>query len=213
MRRLRLVPVVMLIAFAAFFTVALPMNPDAVEQWIRARGWLGPAVFAGLMIAGILFSPIPTSPLTLMSARLFGFWGGLLLTLISATVGALLAFLIARKLGDRLLTRYPRFNRLRHLLPPDVSAYAVLLLRLPPSPTFDAVSYLAGLTDMKPWQFVVATFVGMVPVTATLCYAGKLLPSAWLWPLVAALIVGGAISGWRASRTRRNPEVERPPES
>ena len=178
------------------------MNPEAVERGIRKAGWFAPIAFGALMVVGILFAPIPTSPLTLMSAKLFGLWGGLLLSLTSATLGAVAAFCISRKLGARFLLQYPQFQKLQHLLPPGTSAFAVFLLRLPPSPTFDAISYLAGLTPMKLWQFTVATFFGMIPVTATLCIAGEVLPSVWLWPFLAALLIFSGWAFWRKSRAK-----------
>ncbi len=192
-RQLRLIPILFIVALALFFTIALPMNPDAVEQGIRKAGWMAPVAFGALMIVGILFAPIPTSPLTLMSVKLFGLGGGLLLSLTCATLGAVAAFSIARRLGAKFLHQYPQFQKFQRVLPPETSAYAVFMLRLPPSPTFDAVSYLAGLTSMKLWQFSLATFLGMIPVTSALCIVGDVLPMTWIWPFLVALLV---FSGW-----------------
>ena len=161
----------------------------SLESFLQRSGAGAPILFSLLMITGILVSPIPTSPLTLVSPRLFGLWGGLALTLVSATLGATLAFLIARKLGERFFVRFPQYQRFRHLLPRDATAFAIFLLRLPPSPTFDLVSYLAGLTEISIGQFVVATFLGMVPVTATLCVIGSVTPTVWLVPAVAGMLL------------------------
>ena len=164
-------------------------QPASVESLLQRSGAGAPILFALLMIVGILISPIPTSPLTIVSAKLFGLWGGLVLTLVSATVGATIAFLIARKLGERFFARFPQYQRFRHLLPRDATALAIFLLRVPPSPTFDLVSYLAGLTEISTGQFVVATFLGMIPVTATLCVVGSVTPTVWLVPAMAAMLV------------------------
>jgi uncharacterized membrane protein YdjX (TVP38/TMEM64 family) len=193
-------------AVVLFFTIVLRVNFESIENYLAANRLLAPLLFSLLMIVGILIAPIPTSPLTLMSAKLFGLWGGLVLCLSSATIGALIAFFIGRKLGNRFLLRYPHYRRLQHLLPSDATAFTVFVLRLPPSPIFDAVSYLAGLTPMPVWQFAVATFLGMIPVTATLCFAGSLVPGVWLWPLLAALILFAVIQLWR--RTSHPPEKQ-----
>lgn len=193
-----------------FFTVVLPVNLSDAERGLSQSGAWAPVLFSLLMIAGILVAPIPTSPLTLMAPKLFGVWGGLAISLMSATIGAAIAFLVARRLGERLLDRYPEYRKWRELLPADLTAFAVFLLRLPPSPTFDAVSYLAGLTSISLWQFLVATFLGMIPVTAALCFMGALVPAVWLGPLLAGVV---AYSGFRIWRKRTQPERrERPPQ-
>ena len=181
------------IALAVASMIWLVGRPDLqtvnLESLLQRSGAAAPVLFSLLMIVGILVSPIPTSPLTILSPKLFGVWGGLLITLTSATIGATMAFLIARKLGDKFFVRFPQYQRLQHLLPRNATAVAIFLLRLPPSPTFDLVSYLAGLTKISVWQFIVATFLGMIPVTATLCLVGSVTPTVWLLPGLAALSV------------------------
>ena len=173
-----------------------------LESLLRRSGAAAPVLFSLLMVLGILVSPIPTSPLTILSPKLFGVWGGLLITLTSATIGATLAFLIARRMGDEFFVRFPQYQLLQHLLPRDATAVAIFLLRLPPSPTFDLVSYLAGLTKVSFWQFIVATFLGMIPVTATLCLVGSVTPTVWLLPGLAAVLVFWFVRFIRRSQTK-----------
>lgn len=179
----------MAFALVLFFTSVAYVDFIQIELRLARSGLWGPFLFAGLMILGVVFSPIPTSPLTVMSARLFGFWGGMLLTLVSATIGGTIAFLIARRFGERVSQRSPRFREWRSRLPVDVTAFAIFLMRLPPSPTFDLVSYAAGLTRIPVSSFMIATFFGMTPVVAALCLAGQLVPTVWLAPLLAGLVV------------------------
>jgi uncharacterized membrane protein YdjX (TVP38/TMEM64 family) len=44
--------------------------------------------------------------------------------------------------------------------------------------SFDAVSYAAGLTPLAFWQFMVATLVGMIPISFLLAYFGEELITA-----------------------------------
>lgn len=183
---------VVLAAILWMLTLA-DFQPASFESLLQRSGAGAPILFSLLMIIGILVSPIPTSPLTIISPKLFGLWGGLGLTLVSATLGATIAFLMARKLGERFFVRFPQYHRFRHLLPRDATAFAIFLLRLPPSPTFDLVSYLAGLTEISIGQFVAATFLGMIPVTATLCFVGSVTPTVWLVPAMAGLLLFGLV--------------------
>lgn len=182
------VVVTMLVVLSAFGLAKIfEIDFSKVETALKNSGGWAPILFLCLMVIGIVISPIPTSPLTLMSPKLFGPWEGWLISLGSATAGASVAFLIARKLGRRFFIRFPQYQKFERLLPPDATAFAVFLLRLPPSPTFDLVSYLAGLMPMPTWQFMLATFLGMIPVTTALCLAGTVLPSVWIVPLLVGI--------------------------
>ena len=197
MRKSLLIGLAVVAAAVLSLLTLTDFQPASVESLLRRSGGGAPILFALLMIVGILVSPIPTSPLTVVSPKLFGLWPGLFLTLVSATIGAAIAFWIARKLGERFFVRFPQYQRFRHVLPRDATAFAIFLLRLPPSPTFDLVSYLAGLTEISFGQFVVATFLGMIPVTATLCIVGSVTPTVWLVPAMAAMLVFWIVRLWK----------------
>ncbi|MBI2948028.1 MAG: TVP38/TMEM64 family protein [Verrucomicrobia bacterium] len=189
------------------FSTQFNFESASFEAVLQRSGMAAPIVFSLLMILGILVSPIPTSPLTILSPKLFGIGGGLLITLLSATIGAVLAFLIARKLGERFFVRFPQYDKFRPWLPRDVTAFAIFLLRLPPSPTFDLVSYLAGLTNISLGQFIVATFLGMIPVTATLCFLGSVTPTVWLLPGLVGLSLFGLVRFAKRRQMKLNSVV------
>ena len=157
------------------------------------------------MIAGILVSPIPTAPLTAMAGRLFGLWPGVAVSLLSATLGALAAFYLSRTLGVHFFRRFPEYARFQNLLPDGATAWTIFLLRIPPSPTFDAVSYLAGLTPVSPWKFATATFFGMVPMVIALCAFGTHLPGKYLWPAIF-----GIYGLWVVAKVVRGKKVPLP---
>lgn len=53
-----------------------------------------------------------------------------------------------------------------------------MAMRLIPFLSFDIVSYAAGLTPLQPWRFVLATLIGVTPVSFALAYFGGELASA-----------------------------------
>lgn len=67
----------------------------ALREWIQSLGTLGPAVFVGIYILGVVVG-IPGSALTIAAGGLFGSVLGVILVSCGATVGASLSFLIAR---------------------------------------------------------------------------------------------------------------------
>ena len=139
------------------------LDTAALTAWIASAGWAGPLVFMGIYaIATVLF--LPGSLLTLAGGALFGPLWGTLYNLAGATLGAGLAFLVARYLAadwvqgrsggilKRLVTaveaegwRFVAFTRLVPVFPFNLLNYALGLTRIP----FPAY-LLASATCMLP---------------------------------------------------------------
>src|SRR5215813_7102498 len=80
------------------------LTADTITTWVERSGLWGPVVFVGIyVLAPALF--FPGSVLTLAGGALFGPVSGALLSLIGATAGATVAFLIARYLAAAWVER------------------------------------------------------------------------------------------------------------
>src|SRR4030067_728754 len=88
---------------------------DALREWIQSLGVLGPAVFVGLYVLGVV-AGIPGSALTVAAGGLFGSWLGVILVSLSSTIGASFSFLIARYFARdavaHWLSRREKFKKL-----------------------------------------------------------------------------------------------------
>jgi uncharacterized membrane protein YdjX (TVP38/TMEM64 family) len=98
----------LLVALAAGIAVALlnqdRFNAAALEAWVRAAGAARSLVFMALYtLATVLF--LPGTVLTLVGGALFEPVWGSLYNLTGATLGAALAFLIARALASDWIER------------------------------------------------------------------------------------------------------------
>lgn len=149
-------------------------RPDHITQWLSEAGPLAPIVFIGLMALAVVISPIPSLPLDIAAGAAFGPLLGATYAVIGAEIGAITSFLIGRALGGEVLIRLLHINVTfcekcsdKHL------AIFVFLSRLVPIFSFDLISYGAGLTNMSIRVFALVTFVGMIPPTLALTYAGS----------------------------------------
>ena len=147
---------------------------ETARAYIASYGALAPVVSAILMIFQSVIAPLPAFLITFANGLLFGVWWGAALSWSSAMLGAALCFFIARFLGrpvivkvlsestvnmsDRFFQRYGK--------------HAVLIARLVPVVSFDAISYGAGLTGMRFLWFAIATGVGQLPATLLYSYLG-----------------------------------------
>lgn len=188
------------------------LRPESVRAWFDDLGPWGPAALVGAMALAIVFSPVPSAPLALAAGALYGHTWGTVYSVAGAEIGALIAFGLARVLGrpfvarilpDRLLTDGERKDRSQWLL-----AGGVLVARLFPFVSFDAVSYLAGLTPLRLSLFALATLVGMIPMTFLFAHLGGAMTAEEeplrLLNLLAVLGVAGLLwLGWRLWVGRR----------
>ena len=168
-------------------------NVDAVIEYIRSFGGYAVAVSFCLMVFSSLLAPLPAFLITVSNAEIFGWWQGAILSWSSAMVGAGLCFLIARALGRDVVEKFAGKGALA-----GVEGYfekygskTILVCRLLPFVSFDAVSYFAGLTPIKFWPFFLATGLGQLPATIVYSYVGGMLSGGARWLVTGLLCLFG----------------------
>jgi uncharacterized membrane protein YdjX (TVP38/TMEM64 family) len=158
-----LITLALLAAIAAAILYRDRFDAAALQAWVEGAGVAGPLLFMAVYaLAAVLF--LPGSVLTLAGGALFGPLWGTLWNLTGATVGASLAFLIARYLGGDWVARKagPRLQGLND----GVSAEGwrfVAFVRLVPLFPFNLLNYALGLTRIPFLAYVLASWVFMLP--------------------------------------------------
>jgi|AntRauTorcE11897_2_1112592.scaffolds.fasta_scaffold00246_4 uncharacterized membrane protein YdjX (TVP38/TMEM64 family) len=119
--------------------------------------------------------PIATV-LTLTGGLIFGWRLGSLLILLSATVGAVGAFLIARYTLSRYVSsRFPKFmEKVNRGVDNDGWVY-LLAARLSALVPFFVLNLVSGLTSISLRDYTLATMLGIIPGTVVYAYAGQQL--------------------------------------
>ena len=164
---------------------------DAVIALIRSFGpWAMAASFL-LMVFQSVIAPLPAFLITFANAAVFGWWQGALLSWTSAMTGAGLCFCISRALGRDAVERIAGQGALA-----AVEGYfkkygsrTILVCRLLPFVSFDAVSYFAGLTPIRFWPFFLATGLGQLPATVIYSYVGGMLTGGVRYFVTALLCI------------------------
>jgi len=152
------------------------LSADALERWLAEAGIWAPLAFIALYTVATVFF-LPGSVLTLAAGALFGPVLGTLYSLTGATLGATLAFLVARYLAADWAARRSG-GRLTQLVQ-GVEAEGwrfVAFVRLVPLFPFNLVNYAFGLTRIPFLAYAATSFVCMLPgafAYAYLGYAGR----------------------------------------
>ncbi|MGE0681325.1 MAG: VTT domain-containing protein [Candidatus Binatia bacterium] len=148
------------------------LTAQAVTAWVERSGLWGPAVFIGIyMIAPALF--LPGSILTLAGGALFGPLTGALFSLTGATIGATVAFLIARYLAAEWVERRVsgRLQEMKEGVEREGWRF-VAFVRLVPLFPFNVLNYALGLTRLSVQTFTITSLITMAPGALAYAYLG-----------------------------------------
>ena len=145
-------------------------------QWIDSLGFWGPAIFMLIyVVACVLF--IPGSILTLGAWALFGVVQGTVIVSIASTLGASLAFVVGRYVARGWVRERLSGNRQFAAIDRAVESEGwriVGLTRLSPVIPFSLLNYSFGITGVSFKEYVLASWVGMLPATVLYVYVGSL---------------------------------------
>jgi uncharacterized membrane protein YdjX (TVP38/TMEM64 family)/rhodanese-related sulfurtransferase len=147
-------------------------DAGALQVWVQDAGAWAPLLFILIYaVAAVLF--LPGSVLTLAGGALFGPLLGTLYNLTGATLGALLAFLVARYLAsDWVAARSGgRLKQLIHGVEAEGWRF-VAFVRLVPLFPFNLLNYALGLTRIRLSHYLLATAVCMLPGAIAYTYLG-----------------------------------------
>ncbi len=167
--------------FALFRFLPVSAWIDAFKAWVAGQGGLGVAAFALAYVGVSLVPGGPAAVMTLAGGAVFGFVTGTIVISLASTLGATLAFLLARTVlrerASRMAASSPRFAGLNRAIEKE-GGKIVALVRLSPLFPFTVVNYLFGLTPVRPLVFVLASWIAMLPGTAAYVYFGAALGDA-----------------------------------
>ncbi len=172
-----------LFALAAVIVAAKYFNIQGLLQsvlpWINGLGPWGPIIFIlTYVLATVLF--VPGSILTLGAGILFGVVWGSIYVSAGSVVGATCAFLIGRYLARDWVAKKIGGNAKFRAIDDAVASEGwkiVGLTRLSPIFPFNLLNYAFSLTKVTLRDYVLGSWIGMMPGTITYVYIGSLAGS------------------------------------
>ncbi|MEQ8232104.1 MAG: VTT domain-containing protein [Gammaproteobacteria bacterium] len=151
----------------ALYAAGMDDHIVALFDWIEQLGWRGMLMLGVLDLVAVV-ALVPGVFLTLGAGFLFGIVAGSLIIIVATTLGACMAFALARLFVSTRAGAGKRLPaRTRALI--DATAEGgwrtVLLTRLVPFFPFKLANYALGTTRLGFAEFVLGTVVGIVPLT------------------------------------------------
>lgn len=166
----------------------LNISPTEIKEWILSFGMWAPILYIVLYtVRPLIF--FPASVLSITGGLAFGALMGTVYTVIGATLGAVVAFLVAKKLGKGVIKNGAgKVDQIQQQLEKNGFIY-VLIFRLLPIFNFDLISYAAGLSKVRLLPFFLATLIGIIPGTFAYNFLGSSIVSKDPRIIIGAIIV------------------------
>jgi uncharacterized membrane protein YdjX (TVP38/TMEM64 family) len=154
----------------------IPANEKELTKFTIQHPLLAPLLIILFRAIAIIIPPIPGGILSFALIPILGWFWSYLYAVIGVTIGATVAFFIARKFREPIVARFVPLKQL-HLWEKKVSHktefVAFLVLRLTTGPIMDFISYLAGLTKISFKKFLLITLIAELPSSLAYYLGGK----------------------------------------
>jgi uncharacterized membrane protein YdjX (TVP38/TMEM64 family) len=187
------------------------LSADRVRDAIDGYGIAGPLVFIAVS-AALTPALFPGPLLAGASGLLFGTWLGTPISILSATLGAVLAFSLARWLAHDAVEQLqsPRVAALRAWIGRR-GFLSILYARIAPGVPYSLVNYAAGLSPVALRSFAAATAIGCAPRAFAYTALGGSIDDLRSPEAIAAVVVlvamavAGLVLGRRDLRRDASP--------
>lgn len=171
--RLVLVVFLVVVGWQLYDRINIP-NCLTLQAEARKLGAWGPIIFVLLYVLGTV-SFVPGTLLTLLAGSMFGFWLGTVVVIVGLTLGSYIAFLMGRYLLKDPLTHWMQKQtwtvRLKSGLEENGLRF-MIVARLVPIFPFNAFNLTCGVLPLSNRDYLLGSFLGMLPGTMAYVYAG-----------------------------------------
>jgi len=180
-------------------------SADAIKDLILSTGNWGKFVFLIIQFMQVVFIPIPAIITTLAGTSIYGPLEASILSFIGIMVGSLVAFLLGRILGRKVVSWIAgkeQTEKYAKMLNHRGKFLLIIMLLFPVFPD-DILCLIAGITTMSLRFFAFAILITRPLTIIVTCYlgSGQLIPySGWglfVWPILIILLIAIFIFTWK----------------
>ena len=172
-------------------------DTDVIKAWIDQNYVLGFIVMVLLCALQVVIALVPGELLEIAAGYAFGYFGGTVVCIIGIMLGSVIAILLSRKFGRRLVeSLYPRekIDALPILNDPKKRNVMTFLLFLIPGTPKDFFTYVIGMTEMSIPAYIALTMLSRLPSIVMSTAGGSALGNNSLKTAAIIFIIAGIVS-------------------
>lgn len=191
--------------FQSFLTEAWRVltsgDAQKIEEWVADFGSWGPIVLVIAMVVQMFLLVIPTIALMVVSVLAYGpVWGSIII-MGSVFAASSVGYVIGRYFGTHVVMKLLGKKTQKQVegFIEKYGFWAIIVTRLNPFLSNDAISFVGGMLKMGYWKFIGATLVGIFPLTLFIALLGQdidTMKTGLLWGSMVSLVVFLGYVGW-----------------
>jgi uncharacterized membrane protein YdjX (TVP38/TMEM64 family) len=172
-------------------TVLAQTYANSLELYMTKAESQSMAAYVLITLLATVFAPVSTVPLIPIAAQAWGWVTAGILSIIGWVIGSMIAFVLARRYGARLVGRIVPLQKIQKFeakLSSRNQFWTVVLLRL--TVPVDVLSYAIGLFSTMPAKsYLLATTIGVIPFAFIFAYTGTLPPGLQIIVVVEIVLL------------------------
>ncbi len=180
--------IVFLFVFASVFA---QQYEDEIRAFVGDDGVLGMAAYVIVTVIAVVIAPVSTLPILPLASGMWGWKIAGALSVVGWTIGAQIAFFLARHFGKSFIEKFVSLKKLTEIenrLPKRHLFLSIVFLRM--AIPVDVLSYALGLfSQMTSISYFFATLIGVAPFAFLLAYAGALPVGFQLATILSVMVI------------------------
>lgn len=194
--------------FTESWDVLVSGDQQRIATWVEQFSWWGPLIIVLAMIAQMFLLVIPTPLLMVVTVVAYGPYTGTAIILVAIFCASSIAYALGAYLGAPVMERFLGVESEKKVegFLERYGFWAVIITRLSPFLSNDAVSFVGGILRMGYLRFIGATMLGIFPLTVLIAYLGEnsdRLKTGLIWVSIISLIGFIGYIWW--DKRKRNP--------
>lgn len=150
-------------------------DPEVIKDIILSAGILGPFVYLLMQVTQVIIAPLPGSVMAMAAGYIYGTGWATLLTMLGSTIGFWVLFIIAKRFGRPLATKFVDHKKLdvyekAVTAKGNIFLYAAFLIPVLPDPL---VGFAAGLTPLSMKKLLIIAVIARLPGVFIAAYIGS----------------------------------------
>ncbi len=182
----------------SFFTEAWEVltseDEERISSWVGELGFWGPFFIVLTMTLQMFLIVIPSPLLMVVAVLAYGPYWGVAISILAIFVASSVGYAIGKYLGKVTIDKIIGHKKEKKLefYVERYGVWAVIITRLAPMLSNDAISFVGGILRMGYWKFIGATMAGITPLAILIAYFGEnndRLKSGLIWTSVVSLVL------------------------
>ncbi|WP_037325174.1 TVP38/TMEM64 family protein [Salinimicrobium terrae] len=150
------------------WNILLSGDEQRIQEYVEQFGIWGPLAIILFIILQMFLIVFPSWLPIIVGVLAYGFWWGVLINLVGVGIASTIGYFIGKEFKNAIVSE-EKYKKMKFWI--DNYAFGtVVLFRVSPFFSNDAISFIAGIFRMRYKKFMLATYAGMIPLSLAVGY-------------------------------------------